>query len=53
MLFGHLDVVLYVFFIFILWANPADDVTKITDNEIKINRRWRTANYFKSKYFKK
>ena len=36
-------------------ANPAFDVTKITDNEleIKINPRWRTANYFKSKYFKK
>ena len=28
-------------------ANPAYDVTKITDNEIKINPRWRTANYFK------
>ena len=26
--------------------------TKITDNEIKINPRWRTANYFKSKYFR-
>jgi hypothetical protein len=25
-------------------ANPAYDVTKITDNEIKINPRWRTAN---------
>jgi hypothetical protein len=45
MLFGHLDVVSYM-------ANPAYDVTKITD-EIKINPRWRTANYFKSKYFKK
>jgi hypothetical protein len=29
-------------------ANPAYGVTKITDNEIKINPRWRTANYFKS-----
>ena len=40
----------------LLWfymANPAYDVTKITDNEIKINPRWWTANYFKSKYFKK
>jgi hypothetical protein len=26
-------------------ANPAYDVTKITDNEIKINPRWWTANY--------
>jgi hypothetical protein len=39
MLFGHLDVV--------YMANPAYDVTKITDN-YKL-----TANYFKSKYFKK
>ena len=46
MLFGPLDVVLYGY-------NPAYDVTKITDNEIKMNPRWRTANYFKSKYFKK